>query len=36
MTFGEGFVKGARCLLVAVWYTGAMLDGTSLPATHYT
>lgn len=36
MTYGEGFVRRAKCLLVAVWHTGAMLDGSSWLATHYT
>lgn len=36
MTYGEGFVERATCLLVAVWHTGAMLDGSSWLATHYT
>lgn len=35
MTYGEGFVRRAKCLLVAVWHTGAVLDGSSRLATHY-
>lgn len=36
MTSGEGLVKHAKCLLVAVWHTGVRLDGSSWLATHYT
>lgn len=36
MTYGEGSVKCAKCLLVAVWHTGAGLDGSSWLATHCT
>lgn len=36
MSYGEGFVRRAKCLSVAVWHTGAMLDGSSRLATHYT
>lgn len=35
MTYGEGFARRAKCLLVAVWHTGATLDGSSWLATHY-
>lgn len=35
MTYGEGFVKCAKCLLVSVRHTGAMLDGSSWLATRY-
>lgn len=29
MTFGKGFVKCAKCLLVVVWHIEAMLDGSA-------
>lgn len=33
MTYGERFVKCAKCFLVALWHTGTMLDGSACPAT---
>ena len=36
MTYGEGFVKCAKCLLVALWHTGTMLDGSVRSLTHCT
>lgn len=35
MTYGERFVKCAKCFLVALWHTGTMLDG-SVGQPHYT